>query len=90
MKAICQQEVNRLYPSIRNMAINAIAIRQLDIKNIIIMPIATHINMNPINFFMMSTDMREVVIILYAAAGVYTHPKGNSRRYFICYAAKRR
>lgn len=49
------------------MAISAIAIRQFDIKNIIIIPIATHININPINFFIMSTDMREVVIILYAA-----------------------
>lgn len=54
------------------MAISAIAIRQLDIKNIIIMPIATHINIKPINFFIISTDMREVVITVYAATGGYS------------------
>lgn len=64
------------------MAISAIAIRQLDIKNIIIMPIAIHINIKPINFFITSTDMREVVITVYAATGVYSQSKsvkdGNS------------
>lgn len=64
------------------MAISAIAIRQLDIKNIIIMPIATHINIKPINFFIISTDMREVVITVYAATGGYSQSKsvkdGNS------------
>lgn len=60
----CQHDVKRLYPSIRNMAMSAIAMRQFEMKNIIIMPMATHININPINFFIESTDISRCYYII--------------------------
>lgn len=64
VKYIGQHDVKRLYPSIRNMAMSAIAIRQFEMKNIIIIPMATHISINPINFFIINTAISRYYYII--------------------------
>ena len=69
---ICiQQDVKRLYPTIRKVMINAMVINALDIKSMINIPIAIHINIKPITRFI-RTPKQRILIIIYALTGINT------------------